>query len=221
MDTVAVYKKTDEHSPEPRPLQSNPIARVLQFFWFAYMIYNWCGNRGWIPKHDHGDIGEGMRLSQYWVMYATVSTRTQNMFLTGILNETKLDLFHYLQTGTNVEQVPTDTIIQDMSRRYPSPRWERALSQWAQTDDTRRARHFCQALCQWVNDDRKREQLTPLTAIEMTFQHLYVLPPGSTKRYSQKQVKDSNILEYCVDGAKIPRKKKVHRIEHVQGRQAP
>jgi hypothetical protein len=37
------------------------------------MVYNWCGQRGWISKHDHGDIGEFFRISQYWVMYGTVA----------------------------------------------------------------------------------------------------------------------------------------------------
>ena len=66
------YKKTDgDHAPSavlsggrsdssPRQLTPTPISLLFQLFFFSYMLYNWAGNRGWIEKLDHGDIGEGL-----------------------------------------------------------------------------------------------------------------------------------------------------------------
>lgn len=86
----SVYKKTDGDATTSASSSTTPssigdtattiargkkyVSRFLQCFFFLYMIYNWIGNRGWIRKHDGGDIGEGLRLSQYWVMYSQGSS---------------------------------------------------------------------------------------------------------------------------------------------------
>eukprot|EP00977_Amphora_coffeiformis_P024655 scaffold16595_cov232-Amphora_coffeaeformis.AAC.2 len=92
-----LYKKTDGDAPgsseekattsttsssPPQKISSNAVSMFLQVFFFGYMIYNWLGNRGLVAKHDRGDIGEGLRLSQYWVMYGTVGQKAQTTLLT-------------------------------------------------------------------------------------------------------------------------------------------
>jgi hypothetical protein len=49
------------------------------------MIYNWLGTRGWIAKLDHGDVGEGLRLSQDCIMHGGTSRNTFTIQLNGLL----------------------------------------------------------------------------------------------------------------------------------------
>jgi hypothetical protein len=203
--------------------QQHPVSRFLQLFFLIYMIYNFCGNRGWIPKHDHGDIGEGLRLSQYWVMFNRVGDTCNNKLLTGVLNDhfesssstsntRRVDLFQFIQSKRLVPQVPDDFVIQDMSSRYPSARWERALYNWdaatasggATQHDHARVERFCQALCVLVNKDLRRwgqlpqSQLQQLVSVEMRVQHLKILPPGSPTRYASKRHRpDTVTLVVC------------------------
>ena len=218
-DPVAVYKKTDAddrkeiYITKAQPNVSiktlhprNPVTAFLQLFWFVYMIYNWLGCRRWIPKHDNGDIGEGLRLSQYWVMYQTVSHVSQVHRLSGLVrqNETvpldgteseenveRLDLFKFVKTGKFQSQEPLDVIITDMSSRYPSPRWERAFTTWS-SDDT--IRHFCQTMCYFVNRDRRKRGMEPILSIELRTQMLIIQPPGSEERYWIKDQSTDSVL---------------------------
>jgi hypothetical protein len=202
VDRMALAKKKDlsynESSPrtyttmieDPSQRRRNPVSFVVQLFFLIYMIYNWCGCRGWIAKHDRGDIGEGLRLSQYWVMFGTVSHTAHNVHLHGTIhdkesNETvTIDLLRFLSNG---ERVPPpklrprspendDWFLHDMSDRYPSPRWERALAQWAATRDSVRSRRLAQKLC----------TLLPLEldSIEVRYAHAQIEPPGSDRRFS-------------------------------------
>lgn len=175
------------------PLQSNPVSRFLQYFFFMYMIYNWLGTRGWIAKLDNGDIGEGLRLSQAFVMDGSTSRHSFTVQLTGLLpspipsdEPTRLDLLYFIQTGRDRIQDPVDFIPQNMSSRYPSTRWERSLSQMAAGDNIVRAFHLCQVLCSFVNEDRRVVVAPSLSHIEMIWQHSYIETPGSGSRYAER-----------------------------------
>lgn len=152
------------------------------------MIYNWAGNREWIEKHDNGDIGEGLRLSQYWVMYARVSPVTATSQLIGRTSDSRqIDLYHYIKTkGEEVEALPENTIVQDMTDRFPSPRWERAISQWSNAHNRRdgaRAQQLCRALCNLLNEDA----LSPkFLSVEFRSNSLHILPPGSKFRFAEQ-----------------------------------
>lgn len=199
------YKKTDGDSVENtedkdavvKKRSASAFSRTLQIFFLSYMIYNWLGNRGWIAKHDRGDIGEGLRLSQYWVMYGTLGHVSDNIFLTGYIdttNETSrdarqmVDLLHYVKTKTFRDQDDFNFVPLDMTSRFPSPRWERALHQWAAKRKTQSARLLCQVLCLFVNEDRTLKGLPPLASVEMRWQHMRILPPGSKDRYPSRDV---------------------------------
>lgn len=222
----------------PHPIRTNIVSRLLQFFFFTYMIYNWCGCRHWIKKHDNGDIGEGLRLSQYWVMYATVGQISHTVQLTGIFNTTFLaggktgqkenfiDLLQALskrQTSGAEDRwfalSPRymDEVPLDMSSRFPSPRWERAIAQWAMRSDIRRATKFSKALCRLINEDRrtyavqvaaKGQRVPPLLhAIEVRYQHLMILPPGSKQRYAEKRVNNDHVIRVeCSIGNKMKKR---------------
>lgn len=213
--TTAIHKKTDGEtvmvqrttaSPNdivfpPEPLKtSNKFSRSIQVFFFTYMIYNWMGNRQWIAKHDHGDIGEGLRLSQYWVMYRTLGRTAHNVFLTGYAQKQEyeetfasihdspsvVNLLHYVKTGQWKIQDPPELVISNMTDRFPSPRWERTLSQWTSDGTKKQAiRHFCAKLCMLVNEDRQSQQLPPLSDIEFSWLDIGLMPPGSKTRYAK------------------------------------
>jgi hypothetical protein len=184
-----LYKKTDGDSvsvvnAKTRP-PPNPVSRFIQYFFFGYMLYNFMGMRGWIHQHDKGDIGEGVRLNQNWVMFSQVSETAENLYLTGTFtNGTEIDLWAYL--SSKKDMVPhkyvlgdRETYIQDMSSRYPTARWERAFSDWARLEPIkrdRRMRHFGKALCRFVAN---------LQQIEFRHQYLLLQPPGSKHRYKQ------------------------------------
>lgn len=199
------YKKTDGDpsqattttTPLPRP-PPNPVSRFIQYFFFAYMLYNFMGMRGWIRQHDNGDIGEGLRLNQNWVMFSSVSRTAENFYLTGTLhNGTEMDLWAYLSSKDNVSPSmyvfgDRDTYIQDMSSRYPTARWERTFSSWAReklNKRNQRMHHFGKALCRLIPD---------LQQIEFRRQYLLLQPPGSPHRYNQyPQQPDSVTTVLC------------------------
>ena len=60
-------KKHDDSDSEDSKRKSKAstkcfsFSKVVTYFFLGYMVYNWCGERGWIAKHDGGDIGEFLR----------------------------------------------------------------------------------------------------------------------------------------------------------------
>jgi hypothetical protein len=222
IDRMALAKKKDlpfDEVPEtpytvvqelPSQKRRNPVSFAIQLFFLFYMIYNWCGCRGWIGKHDKGDIGEGVRLSQHWVMYGTVAHTANNVHLVGTVHvpesnqNVTVDLLRYLSTG---EQEPPPALsaphsdednwfLPDMSNRYPSPRWERALSQWASKRDTSRGRRFIRRLCTLLPLD--------LLSIELRYTHARIGPPGSKHRFLPiPSLPDSAVTISCPNNASI------------------
>ena len=61
--------------------------KAISFFLFVYMFYDFGGNRGWYAKLDHGDIGEFMRFSQYWVMYNSPPISSSSILFLGTLQQ--------------------------------------------------------------------------------------------------------------------------------------
>lgn len=194
-----------QHPYIPRKLSPNPLS--LQIFFFTYMLYNWAGNRGWIAKHDKGDIGEGLRLNQYWIMYGTLDGRTATTQLIGQTADFhRIDLYEYIKShGTKmVEPLKEGVVDTGMTLRYPSPRWERALAQWSSGRDQTldRGYHFCRALCILLNENHPQKQPQggnkrsvnssgtnpPLlfTRIELRYKLLDIMPPGAKTRYAQQ-----------------------------------
>jgi hypothetical protein len=201
VDRMGLAKKKDMMFDESSPRnyatalevhssrRTNPVSFVIQVFFLIYMMYNWCGCRGWIEKLDRGDIGEGVRLSQYWVMFGTVSHTAHNVHLHGTAHDTEsnetvtIDLLRFISSGERVpphERSPVSPendgwFLPDMSDRYPSPRWERALAQWAAKSDSVRARRLGQRLC----------TLLPLEldSIQVRYTHAQIAPPGSDRRF--------------------------------------
>ena len=185
-----IYKKTDGDSTpaqEPFKIRRNPISIGIQLFLFGYMWIDCFANRGWIPKFDNGDIGEGLRLSQNWIMYATVTHTSYSTMISGISEDGhRVDLLHYLSTGVFRDQDPLDLVIHDMSRRYPSARWERAVDQWAPLHRAR-AKRASSRLCTLINQDRARQELYTFESIEVRWKRLQILPVGSTHRYAEDE----------------------------------
>jgi hypothetical protein len=192
------------------PRKRRTVSKAVTYFFLGYMVYNWCGERGWIAKHDGGDIGEFLRFSQYWVMYGTVSTRTVNTLLTGRLDSSEsetsrhVDILTALRTGSWGEGSELNSegysklraeIAEDMSAQFPSPRWERALSQWGEQKSIRQARKLCTVLCKIGNEQRARLGLGRMSRVELVWQHLHIMPIGSTNRF-QKDV-DTVIEVVC------------------------
>mmetsp|Transcript_2936 Transcript_2936/g.3443 ORF Transcript_2936/g.3443 Transcript_2936/m.3443 type:complete len:548 (-) Transcript_2936:42-1685(-) len=219
-DAISQYKKTDEIESATNSkititaLRSNRVSHLIQLFFFVYMLYNWCGQRQWIPKHDNGNIGEALRLSQYWVMYATVSTTATNTYLTGIVDTTAttkllpledddytVDLYHYLKSGKIRHETTDEKEIENMSDQYPSPRWERALHSYDK--DIRKTRHFLKAVCRLINVDGAQSIDLQLSAIEMRFRYLELTPledtinRGTFQRYRQRSKPDLVVSESC------------------------
>jgi hypothetical protein len=217
-EETTIYKKTDGDDSNPAAskvavssiereqmllLHSNPVSRFLQYFLYMYMIYNWLGTRGWIAKLDNGDIAEGLRLSQHFIMDGATNRKSFTIQLNGLLpshvviadEPTRLDLLYFIQTGRDRIQDPADFVPQNMSSRYPSPRWERSLSRMAASDNIARASHLCQVLCNFVNEDRRTVGAPTLSHIEMVWQRSYSEPPGSERRYAKRIRPHDTIVE--------------------------
>lgn len=136
--------------------------RVWIYFYLSYSIYNFCGERRWIAKHDGGDIGEFFRISQYWVMYATPPKHAVVTNIVGYEYYTtddhihsndndfdrapmfEIDIIRGLATG---QWSPIDISNVELLEMVVTPRWERALDQWGRNRDTTRARILLTRLC--------------------------------------------------------------------------
>lgn len=156
------------------------------------------GMRGWIRQHDNGDIGEGIRLNQNWVMFSSVSQRAENCYFTGTFtNGTRVDLWAYLSSKTDVTPQmyvlgDRDTYISNMSSQYPTARWERTFSDWgreAPNKRNKRIQYFGKALCHLIPH---------LQEMEFRYQYLLLQPPGSKHRYNKyPQQPDAVISVLC------------------------
>ena len=148
----------------------------LTYFLLTYMIYNFCGERTWIAKHDGGDIGEFLRFSQHWVMFGTPPTTSVHTILVGTIDGVEVDVWEWIKNG-HVEpmtlEVRKSQIWTNMTHIYPSPRWERIFDQWGERRDTRRGQYFLSQLC----------DASPFQDLTLVWQHLVVMPPNSSTRF--------------------------------------
>ena len=160
----------------------------LSTFLLLYMVYNWCGHRQWVAKHDGGDIGEFLRFSQFWVMYGVPPHFDTNTLLRGrtvdgnMFNGWEWIKYRALATVAQDENGlgESDTaVLHNMTHVYPSPRWERIFNQWGGQRDVNRARYFLEGLCQF--DDQ------PFESLELVWQHLVVNTPGKNERFAKSR----------------------------------
>eukprot|EP00586_Coscinodiscus_wailesii_P008627 CAMPEP_0172522268 /NCGR_PEP_ID=MMETSP1066-20121228/293034_1 /TAXON_ID=671091 /ORGANISM="Coscinodiscus wailesii, Strain CCMP2513" /LENGTH=196 /DNA_ID=CAMNT_0013305255 /DNA_START=655 /DNA_END=1245 /DNA_ORIENTATION=- len=155
----------------------------FSYFFLSYMLLDFGGNRGRIPKIDNGDVGEFLRFSQYWVMFTGPSVTTEQALVTGTLTDTKnVNVYEWIKNG-KVEVVDMKQFQEvawtNMTHVYPSARFERAISHWTPWRAGWRpgkTKHYLNSLC----------KITPFNQLQMTFQTLEIMMPGSEKRYSGK-----------------------------------
>jgi hypothetical protein len=177
------------------------IRKVMSGFLLFYMMYNFCGERGWISKHDGGDLGEFLRISQYWVMYAhppKSAVVTTIMGYTTSSNEdgdndnddtaTTIDVMQGLKTGNwNTIMPPTTTAGaprqdgDDDDRHFVSfisHRWERALDQWGRHRDRKRAQTLLEGLC------RRRHVPESIRRLVLRWTRYKIVPPNNNSSSS-------------------------------------
>jgi len=184
-----------------------------------YMIYNWCGERGWISKHDNGDIGEAIQFSQHWVMYGpdppvtcyayaiTGQIERQNQTQQGG-NYSYIDLLASLKSS-NIELMNRDSHYapDNMSQRFPSWRWENAFNKISDQRDgggiygiEGRFKRMLQFLC-YVGKRQIGQSKIPsenryqLLSVEIRIQRLRILPPGSKERFLKES--QTSLREQC------------------------
>lgn len=132
------------------------VRKVFSSFFLFYMVYNFCGERRWIAKHDNGDIGEFLRFNQNWLMYGPdVSRTTMATLITGKVQQSEIQSNN--STDSNLEPRRLDILKAvrdndwggkseinhstymfmryeetpgDMASRFPSWRWEVSLKDW-------------------------------------------------------------------------------------------
>jgi len=185
---VSLKKKDLAMGEESKSIKSTKKKRLLKpitYFLFGYMLYDFAGNRNWIRKIDSGDIGEGIRFSQFWVMYEGPPTTTSQVMLTGSLPNIEGDgveevnIWHWMKHNGDIQRInmtyfkTNDEIWTNFTHVYPDARIERAMNGWRM--DIYRTKHFLRGMC----------QVTPFTEISFTMQHLRILPPGSAQRYTR------------------------------------
>ena len=162
----------------------------VTYFLLIYMIYNFCGERRWIAKHDGGDIGELLRFSQYWVMFGSPPTTSVHMILTGTVDGEQVDVWEWIRshhmTAMNLEERLTQ-MWTNMTHVYPSPRWERIFDQWGQRRDTRRGQYFLVQLC----------KISPFQDLTLVWQHLETMPPNSSMRFQKSDLPDTVVHVEC------------------------
>ena len=184
-------KKTDDMSNTDAPPPSRRRPYLLTYFFLIYMLYNFCGERRWIAKHDGGDIGEFLRFSQYWVMFGTPPTTSVHTILTGTIDgDEDVDVWEWIKSGrteTMNLEARQSQIWSNMTHVYPSPRWERIFDQWGQRRDERRGRYFLMQLC----------DASPFQNMTLIWQHLAGMPPDSDMRFRKSGLLDTVIHVDC------------------------
>ena len=186
-------KKNDDpmnHPAETSPLHRRGRRPYVTYFFLTYMIYNFCGERNWIAKHDGGDIGEFLRFSQYWVMFGTVPATSVHTILVGGIDGQEVDVWEWIQNGkvkTMNLEVRQSQIWSNMTHVYPSPRWERIFDQWGGRRDTRRGRYFLTQLC----------NASPFQELTLIWQHLVVMPPNSNTRFQGSSLPNTVVHVDC------------------------
>lgn len=163
----------------------------LTYFFLSYMLYDFVGNRKWIQKIDHGDVGEFLRFSQYWVMFTGPSTTGSHVMITGSLEDkANVNVWEWIKNKNNMEVINLDAFEQEpwtnMTHVYPSPRIERAMSEWSSTKDRGKSIHFLESLC----------DMSPFLSLKLIIQTLDISPPGSEDRFS-KSISDIAIEVDC------------------------
>jgi len=174
---TAKKKKNDDYDNQqvkfaaPRP--------YLTYFFLIYMLYNFCGERRWIPKHNGGDIGEFLRFSQHWVMFGRPPmTSVHTIFVGQLSDENTVDVWEYIASGRLIPMnlaARQSQIWTNMTHVYPSPRWERAIDQWGARHSVQQAEYFMTQFC----------QSTPFTTLTLVWQHLRY--GDGTERYIKSQ----------------------------------
>lgn len=170
------------HQRRPRPF--------VTYFLLIYMIYNFCGERQWIPKHDSGDLGELLRFSQYWVMFGSPPTTSVHMILIGTVDGEQVDVWEWIRSRRMSTMNLAERRAQiwtNMTHVYPSPRWERIFDQWGQRRDTRLGRHFLVQLC----------KTSPFEEVSLVWQHLDTMPPNSSMRFQKSDLPDTVVNVAC------------------------
>jgi hypothetical protein len=146
------------------------------------------GERGWIAKHDGGDVGEFFRISKYWVMYSSPPKSSVQTTLVGYKqhttntdnntdnNEEWVDVMQGLRTNQWEWQSSYSYSSQSEERTLQtviSPRWERALDQWGRSKYQVRDKHLLQRLCSHhIPNDIQR--------LELIWKNYNIVPPGET-----------------------------------------
>ena len=184
-DDNAAYKKTDEADgletrnvtqPTECSREGSVPRRALTIFFLVYMLYNFGGERRWIPKHDGGDVGEFLRISQFWVMYNRAARQAKVTTVAGWNQEEEwVDVFQGLRTN-RWEWRPKDTFESSKLQYFVAPRWERALHQITTSSDQPRATRFLQTLCRYVPSQ--------VQSLEMRWEHYRIKRPDQLGRWN-------------------------------------
>jgi hypothetical protein len=189
------YKKTDDettrsineqdeettttNSTATTPPPPSKLRLIWTKFLLVYMLYNFMGERGWIAKHDGGDIGEFFRISQYWVMYSSPPKTSVEATILGYKNtssgnEERVDVIQGLRTNNWQWQSQSEENNNVDLQTVISPRWERALDQWGRSKDQVRAAYLLRRLCSHhIPNDIER--------LELIWTNYKIVPPGETE----------------------------------------
>ena len=198
---VDQYKSVDVNVKRTK---GSRVRCFLTNFFFVYMIYNFAGERRWIRKHDGGDIGEFLRFSQYWVMFATPPKSSEQIIFTGKMllsnmgdssvdsNDefVQVDVWQWIKDGS-LEAIDLESrrkeIWHNMTEVYPSPRIERMFDQLSSRKNYEVLKYFLEKMC--VNG--------PFEELTFIIQRLKVMPPSSPQRFG-KRIQDSVLEEVCL-----------------------
>jgi hypothetical protein len=163
-------------SPVPTAAKPSRLRQFITVFLLSHMVYNFAGERRWIPKLDGGDVGEFFRISQYWVMYATAPRSSVTTHILGYNKKATtgdngeelkwMDVLMAIQTGET--QWESGSPVFSENPAIVSPRWERALNQWGRSRDRSRIQFLLRSLC---------GHFAEIESLEFVIFHYNIVPP--------------------------------------------
>lgn len=175
------------------------VTTAVSTFFLCYMLYNWVGERGWVSKMDNGDLGEALRISQHWTMFSpdvgrdcTTVVWTGTTTTTANNNDDRVDLLYALKHNVwdDAARMSEETYrhrrtenAPNMSSRYPSMRFERAITSWLKEPHLEaRIRRLSRFVC-WYGSNKMAGDNIQLETIELAVRGMRTTRPDEEGRF--------------------------------------
>lgn len=189
LDAPASSTTKAENTPvQHKAAPSKPNGRhfslrgVLCALFTAYMVYLNLADIGWVPKVDNGDIGEALRINQYWVMFSPDPAHSTGwMVVSGHVDgsDDSVDVLravnaHFGRLNLPLQKPQYERTIGDLpAYRYKTFRWQKYFTDMAADADWNILKYAFMGrfLCEYWQRASVHQAVAPLRNVTFTWMH--------------------------------------------------